>query len=255
MNLLACDIGNSFIKFGLYQNGDRIHFFRSPAVDLTLHFLEKFTVDAVSISSVVPASTNLLSNLIEKKLGIKPFVVSMKSKFNLQIDYDTPETLGIDRLCGAEGAFAIHTAETGNKKLRDGEAIISVDFGTATTVNVIKNPNIFSGGLISPGMQMMIEILNSNTAQLPVAELSDYKSPLAKSTKSAIAGGIINSVAGMINQVAGHLTANENVNTIQAYVTGGNAREMMKYLSIKHEYVEDLVLRGAKSIYELNSGK
>lgn len=105
MNILACDIGNSSTKFGLFSRGILQNHYQLSHDDFSYAKLSKHEFDFAAISSVVPVVTDKLSQLFETQFEITPLIVSQASDFNLQINYDSPETLGIDRICGAEGAF------------------------------------------------------------------------------------------------------------------------------------------------------
>ncbi len=253
MILLACDIGNNLIKIALYSRDKLADYFSVPIKELNNNLLKGYKFDKAAISSVVPASTNLLFEIIETNFRLQPYIITTHANFNLEIDYDTPETLGIDRICGAEGAFSIFCSKSKSEKLKNNEAIITVDLGTATTVNIILPPNKFAGGIILPGIKMMSKLLNENTVQLPIVNLENYTGVIGKSTVSSITSGIINSTIGGIERVINFLKEKEKIKTVHTYLTGGNAVYIEKRINFNSSFVKDLVLRGVKAVYERNN--
>ncbi len=252
MILLACDIGNNYLKLGFYKKNELFNYFRTPTEDFSVHFLKDHEFDDVAFSSVVPESSKTLSEFIQKNFGLSPLIISSSTKFNLEIDYDTPNTLGIDRICGVEGAFAIYCSKNDRKKLKKSEAIITVDLGTATTVNIVEYPRNFTGGAILPGIKMMSNTLNESTAQLPIVDMKDYEGVVGKSTNSSIVSGIINATVGGIEKIVNTFKKEKNIKVVHTFLTGGNAAYIKKRLDIKNSFVEDLVLRGVKAVYERN---
>ncbi len=138
--LIAIDIGNSRIKAGKFTNDKLTEFHSFKDISDVLGFLKSNSKDNVAISSVVPDKTKIISEEVKKITGKSPFIITKDIKTNLTIDYKTPETLGIDRLCSAEGAFFLFKNSEKYKNYKEGTYILSIDFGTATTINVIEYP-------------------------------------------------------------------------------------------------------------------
>jgi len=243
--LLAIDIGNTRIKCGLFDK-DTLESNYSFSSVSEIKF-ENFQFSEAAITSVVPFKTIEVVNIISKATDILPFVIDKNSKFNLQIDYNTPDTLGIDRICSCEGAYYLT-----NKKLGNNTYLVTIDFGTATTINVVKPPCNFIGGVIAPGVQTMFESLNSKTSQLPSLNSDSFKSFLGNDTNSSIASGVIHSVIGLINEVTLKMKEFEDCDHLQIFITGGMAMQVRDLLKMDFNFDEFLVLRGIKSVYELN---
>ncbi|HEX2868432.1 MAG TPA: type III pantothenate kinase [Ignavibacteriales bacterium] len=254
--ILACDIGNTRIKFALYDTSGLLRELKiSSRGLLPLEWFRRHSeIKQVAISSVVPSVTLELREFFLREFKIDPFVITHESRFNLKIDYETPHSLGIDRICSAEGAFSIFRAsEEEFKSYSDKTFIITVDLGTATTVNVVKYNGVFSGGIIMPGMSTMANSLKVNTAQLPHISIeNDYKSFIGKNTRSSIASGILNSTLSLIESSICYLENEFGAKTVKLYTTGGNAPLIEHHLKHEHLLVEDLVLRGVKSVFERN---
>lgn len=244
--MLAIDIGNSRIKYGLFKDSNlEQHASLHSIAEINFN---KFQFRQAAISSVVPDKTDEIAKTILETTGIIPFVIDIKSKFNLNIDYQSPDTLGIDRLCSCESAF-----EQINRKLTKDTFLLTLDFGTATTINVIKPPNIFIGGVIAPGIRTMFESLNNNTSQLPEIQNENYDGNIGNDTKSSILSGVINSTIGLINEVSTQLRMRNDCNKIKIFITGGMASRIKHLLKIDYIYDEFLVLRGINAIFKLNN--
>jgi type III pantothenate kinase len=249
---LAFDIGNTNIKTGLFLEDKLSEFNSFPNYSSLLNYLKNIKFDKAAISSVVPKmEEKLIKDLFSLK-KIEPFVITKSVKFSLKIIYDSIDTLGIDRICGVEGAFSLFNKSEETENYNSETYILSIDFGTATTVNIIRFPGEFIGGIIAPGLNMMFEGLNKNTSQLPNVDLSSYKNLIGTDTKSSIASGVLNSTIGLIEKVIKFLKSEKGEVKIYIFVTGGNAETIMNYLPFKFKYEKGLVLAGIKSIYNKN---
>ena len=136
--------------------------------------------------------------------------------------------------------------------LLKGQFLLTIDFGTATTINIVSPEAIFLGGLIAPGIKTMLKSLNEKTAQLPIPEPVTFQELIGDSTNSSILSGVYNATTGMINETVNHLNKiSKNVEPI-IFATGGNAEVIMPYIKHPIIYEEALVLKGLKVIYDLN---
>jgi type III pantothenate kinase len=251
MTFLAIDIGNSNIKTGIFS-GNTLTAFNvfGSLITFKEYFLSLKEIDKAAISSVVPLYTSEIKEFIEVNNNISPYVISHQSRFNIEIRYDTPETLGIDRICSCEGA--IYLLKQKQYKNDGNHFIVTSDLGTATTVNIVKNGNGFIGGVIAPGIFTMADSLNKNTAQLPKIEFGDYKDFIGKTTMKSIESGIINSTLGLYYMTFEYLNSLDRNANIHFFITGGNAGYIIPHLKLDHIYVEELVLLGIKIICEKN---
>ena len=163
--------------------------------------------------------------------------------------------MGLDRVCSAEGAFSIYKRSKNFDSYNSETFLVSVDLGTATTINIVGYPGEFIGGSIAPGIKTMITSLNLNTAQLPAIDFSSYKGIIGKNTESSIAGGIINSTTGLIEKTFSYLKSELKAKEIITFITGGNAEAVIPYFNFKFNFEKGLVLKGIKAIYDLNNEK
>jgi type III pantothenate kinase len=251
--IIAIDIGNSRIKAGMFEDNKLIKVLSFNDMTDVLTFLNAASANDVAVSSVVPYKTKVISEEVYGLTGKSPFIVSKEIKTNLTIAYKTPETLGVDRLCSAEGAFFLFKNSEKYKSYNTGTYILSIDFGTATTVNVIEYPGKFIGGLIAPGLEMMFESLKEKTAQLPLLNILNFTSTIGYDTNSSIASGVVTSAFGMIEGILSYLKKEKSASKVLVYVTGGNAKKLSPYFNFDFVYEEGLVLYGINALWELNN--
>ena len=250
--LLACDIGNTNIKICIFREDELTGFNIFSSTDDLLASLKSVNISKAAISSVVPGKTKIVSDFLKNEFNVPAYQITKESLFNLKINYDTPETLGIDRICSAEGAFSIFKSSNEFINYNSKTFLLSVDLGTATTINIVGYPGEFLGGIIAPGIKIMALSLNKNTAQLPEVDFGNYKGNIGRDTKSSIASGIINSTIGVIERTIDFLKRERNAEEIKIYVTGGNAEVMIRFFDFEFIYEKGLVLKGIKSIYNMN---
>jgi type III pantothenate kinase len=251
--LLACDIGNTNIKSGLFSEDKLIETKLLDNQESFSAYLLKKPVDKIAISSVVPKLTKDIIDVSKSLGGPLPFIITKDVKFNLKINYSSPETLGIDRICSAEGSFSLYKNSGDYKNYNNNTYVLSIDLGTATTINIVKYPGEFTGGIIAPGLSMMFESLNSRTAQLPNVSERSYENFIGRNTSSCIASGVINSSVGLIKSTIDYLKSGMNAEELKIYVTGGNAEKLLPYFNFNYIFVPELVLLGVKTIYDLNN--
>ncbi len=250
--LAAIDIGNTAVKSAVFNGDEILHFNRYDKLDELFGSLEQKDIHAAAFTTVVPSKTKLVREFFEKRMNISPYQIKSNSRFNLKIKYSSAETLGIDRICSAEGAFYLHKKNKMQTELKEGAFLISVDCGTATTVNIVMYPNIFIGGMIAPGFDTMLYGLHNNTAQLPMIQKDELSWDIGSDTNSSIASGVVNSAVGLIERTHKILIENYDAESITTYLTGGNSVLLSDFLSVNHQIEKALVLIGVKEILKLN---
>lgn len=249
--LLACDIGNTFIKFAVYDNDTLVKFFRTTYTDFQIGIFNSYSINKIAITSVVPTIEADLTSYFIKHSGITPYQVKAGSPFTVKVNYSTPASLGVDRICSAEGAFSLFKNDPLFHDYSEKVFFITIDSGTATTLNIVKYNAEFIGGIIAPGIYTMINSLNKGTAQLPEIDLADdYNGLIGTDTKSCIASGVLNSTLGLIERTCNYLRDQMGAQIIKIYVTGGNGKVISDKLNYENVFIEDLVLLGVKSVYE-----
>lgn len=244
---LACDIGNTNIKTGLFKESNLLEYNLFEDVSPLVDYIKSKDLSEIAVSSVVP-SLSLEFKALLNMPQLKFTVISNQSRLNIKLDYKTPESLGVDRICSSEGAYALCCK---GKQLFKNEFIVTIDFGTATTINLISSPANFLGGVIAPGINMMLRSLAEGTALLPFISLADYKNVVGNTTKRCISSGIVNSQVGLITSFIESLKKEHNAEVIHFYTTGGNYEMIKPFLPFEHTYEKALVLYGIKSICDI----
>jgi type III pantothenate kinase len=242
--LLAIDIGNSFIKFGLFDRESLVSRFTISAASFQDSVeLKKLaedlpsTIEAVIVASVVPELNAPLSIFTETRLGIHPIFVDHSFDFGFEIKYEPPTAAGIDRLVAASAAVRKY-----------GKPCIVCDFGTAATIDAVNSAGQYLGGVITPGITTLSHALFQKTSKLPEIELKKPDSVIGNSTAGAIRSGIyygyIGLVEGLLERIIGELGEKPVV-----VATGGFA-EMIAAECPAIEIVDkDLLLEGLAMIH------
>ncbi|HQD04631.1 MAG TPA: type III pantothenate kinase [Halanaerobiales bacterium] len=202
--ILTIDIGNIYTGIGIFQEGNLIKNWsfstdKNKTMDeYRLFFsnlflfgeLEISQVKGIVISSVVPPLGTTLKNVFQKYYGLEPLLVGPGIKTGINIKMDNPREVGSDRIVNAVA---------GREKF-PGQALIIVDFSTATIFDLISAQGDYLGGVIAPGIKISTEALFRSTAQLPRVELVKPATVIGKNTVASMQAGII---YGFIGQVEG----------------------------------------------------
>jgi type III pantothenate kinase len=211
--LLALDVGNTNVVFALVE-GEAIKARWRIATDPRrtadeyavwlnqLLLLEGFTrvdVEAVIISTVVPRALHNLEVLAEKYFGVTPLVAGRAPvEWGMALDVDEPQNLGADRAVNAIAAHALHEGD-----------LIVIDFGTATTFDVVDYRGAYKGGIIAPGINLSLDALVSAAAQLPRIAIAapENQSVIGRNTKDQMTVGIYWGYIAMIEGLVARLKA------------------------------------------------
>jgi type III pantothenate kinase len=252
--LLVVDIGNTHTAFGLFA-GDTLRFDwrietrsertadEQAAIVHGLFSLENLAmgdVDAAIISSVVPPATLPMERLFRRYFKLTPLVVGPGMKTGMPVLYENPRDLGADRIVNAVAAYA-----------RWPQGAIVVDFGTATTLDVVTARGEYAGGVITPGLLISADALYRATAKLPRVEIARPKSVVGTNTVASIQAGLVFGYAGMIDALVNRIRAEVSY-APKVVATGGLGALVAKEAATIEEYDELLTLRGLKILYERN---
>ena len=252
--LLAIDIGNTNIVIGCIKD-DEILFEARLATDRTRtsdqygveikNMLEAFGVSREDIgdciiSSVVPPVFNSVRTGVIKVIGKQPMVVGPGLKTGLNIHVDMPSQVGSDRIVIAVAALAEYEAP-----------LILMDLGTATTIEVVEQGNVYMGGVIIPGVKVSVDALTSRAAQLPGISLDQPKNVIGKNTVDCMRSGIMYGTAGMIDGIVDRME--EELGHKSTLVATGGMAQFITPLC-RHEIIleKDLLLKGLNIIYKKN---
>jgi type III pantothenate kinase len=238
---LIIDIGNTRTKVALFNQGELMISF--PVDSFTPNDL-KLLLDGHpnienAIVSTVKENQEVLFSALRKYI---PHVVELDYNTPLPIEncYETPETLGKDRIAAAVGA----------NKLIPNQNILVIDAGTAITYDFVNENNQYTGGFISPGLNMRFKALNYFTDKLPLLKPELPGHFEGKNTIDSIRGGVQLGLEGEINQIIQHFQYfNHNLTII---ISGGDKSYFEKLLK-KHKFVtREVILLGLNTILEYN---
>lgn len=253
--LLAVDIGNTNTNIGVFSK-DKLLVNWNVASDLKrtvdeygililnlLNSLNETKIEAAVISTVVPPLGEIFKEALRKYLKIDSILVSHKLKLPFEIDLDDPKELGADRIANAAAAVKLYRLP-----------VIVIDFGTATTFDIVDNHKNFVGGIIAPGLKIQANSLSSFTSKLPKVKIEAPKTAIGKNTINAMMSGIVKGHAcmidGMIELCEKELGA---VNKANIIATGGFSSVLFPNLKNPFNHInKDLTLLGMKYLYELN---
>ncbi len=257
MSLLAIKIGNSNIGFGVFEGERLVTAWRvqtqaeKTADEYASQLLDFFDgtfegvpgIDRAAIVSVVPALTTTLEELCRRYLHCEPFVVAPGIKSGIKIQYEDPRALGADRLVALVAAQA-----------RYGTPALVLDFGTATTFNVLDATGTFIGGAIAPGLNIEAEALHRFTAKLPLVEIAPPPRALATNTRDALRSGIFLGYTGLVEGLIARLRAEmPDSDHLHVIATGGLAPLIAPHCPSIEIVDSQLALEGLRILYEMNA--
>ena len=251
--LLAIDIGNTDLVFGIHDTISWIHQFRISSslsqrasdyeVQLRIRFLEnslKFSdIDKAIISCVVPDQRIVLKEMVQQMFGIDPIMVGVEMYDKLKMEIPSPYEIGTDLVCNA--TYAYYTYK---------RTCVIVDFGTALTFTVITGEGKIVGVSIAPGLKTAVKALFSNTAQLPEVPLIMPDSAIGKNTVHAIQAGILWGYVGMVREMI-YQIKKEVGQDCMVLATGGLSSILTPLQDDFDEVDKALTLNGLKIIAEL----
>ena len=256
--LLAIDIGNTNIVFGIFAG-------RKLAVSLRLATWPDRTadelwvvvsqllagrqvaidaIDGVVLSSVVPALTKTVAEMVERGLGRQVLRVG-PGNAGLAVRYDNPDEVGADRLVNGVAACALYGAES--------RPVIVVDFGTATTFDAVSMRRGYLGGVICPGVDISADALFQRAARLPRVEVSRPSELLGRTTVASMQAGLFFGHVAMVEGIVGRLRgALREEGDAVCVATGGLAGAIAGETAVIDHVDHDLTLTGLRLVWERN---
>ncbi len=256
--LLTMDIGNTNVKIGVFyaDGANPVASWRlstkayrtADEYGMVLYDLLKQRgvrfedIDAAVISSVAPALNYTIEHMCGYYLNLQPLCVTHTTDTGIKLNYDHPSELGTDRIVGAAAAYYFY-----------GGPVIEVDFGSATTFNLVTGDGEFLGGAIAPGIKTATESLVTTAAKLPRIELSAPADIVGTDTRSCMQSGIVYGYAGLVKYMVEKYRALPRLKGAKVVATGGLS-ELVESAEPGLLDVVDraLALKGLKYIYDKN---
>lgn len=239
---LVVDLGNTFQKLAVFSDSDIIHY-ESPlllTIEILKHVFERFPISSAILSSVINQDKEI-EHFIKSKCRFVIF--DHLTPLPLKNNYQTPETLGKDRLAAAVCA----------NNLFPNNDVLVIDAGTCIKFDFVNSQSEYLGGAISPGLHMRFQALNTFTGKLPLIELSDNHPLTGKNTTESILSGVINGILAEINGIIDKYT--ETYPEIQVVLSGGDAEYLVGKLKNKIFADSSVVLKGLKIILDYNDNQ
>ena len=254
---LLIDIGNSSSKVGIFDPttgtgrvpGEVIRTARFEHTGYQVQALREFVGDdPVSQAggvSVVPSHRSTWEDAVRQVCGAEPRFFNESSSLPLTLAYETPQTLGHDRIAAAVGGWT-RFGEPGER------GVIVIDAGTAVNIEVVRPNGHYRGGIIAPGVTLMRDALGAGTAQLPAVDLELPDSPVGRSTREALQNGILTmlleGVSGMVRRIR-----HEDPAPYAVVTSGGWGAWIVEQLRVDWACDRNLVLKGISDLMRLSA--
>ena len=256
--LLTVDVGNTNITFGLYRKDKLEGSFRlmtstmRTSDEYGVQIMEMIgysgmkpsEVDGVIISSVVPNVMHALVGAVERFLEKKPMIVGPGLKTGIHIVTENPKEIGPDRIVDAVGAFEKY-----------GGPVLVLDFGTATTYDLVNAKGEFIAGITAPGIRISAKALWEDTAKLPEVEIKKPDSILAQNTVTSMQAGLIYGQIGQTEYIIRRVKEEAGLSETHVVATGGLGSLIANETDMIEVYDRTLTLDGLRIIYEKNTSR
>lgn len=250
--LLTIDIGNTNVVIGIFDREKLVANWRISSLYArtgdecwillsSLFYSHSIPIDAIEggiISSVVPNLTPSFQQILEDYFHVSPVIVSSELDLDLKILYENPAAVGADRICNAVAGFH-----------KFGGPLIILDFGTATTFDVITGQNEYLGGIIAPGIEMSASVLHQRAARLPKVGLNFPESVVGRTTESSIQAGLMYGTVELINGLIARIE-NELGSPVTTVATGGLAKIVTPHTERVTTIEPFLTLEGLRIIFD-----
>ena len=252
-NLLVVDVGNTNIVLGIFGGKDLLHSWRlATARDrtadeygiLTKQLVHGFNdeLEGAVVCSVVPPLNGAIATMIQQYFGVDALFVEPGVKTGIAIHVDNPQEVGADRIVNCVAAFE-----------RFGGPTIIVDFGTATTFDVVTAEAEYIGGAIAPGLNISAEALFARAARLTRVDIRKPESVIGTNTIVNMQSGIYFGYLGLVDGILARMKR-EVPDLKKVVATGGLATLFEDDSEHIDEIDPDLTLKGLKIIYDRNRG-
>lgn len=258
--ILCIDVGNTNIKYAVFDRSElKVSFRVSTDLKRTSDEYGAQIVDMLSVnrispaeikggifSSVVPSLDYTIEHMLRVYFDIVPKQIAPGMKTGLKMRVDNAHEVGADRIVNNVSAL---------KKYGCGKPMVVIDFGTATTFNILGADGEFIGGVIAPGIKGAMDSLVSGTAKLPRVEIEAPKSVIATNTVTNMQAGIVFGFAGLVQFIVKKIKKELKTSDVLTIATGGFSETIAKETDCIDVIDRMLTLDGLKYLYDLNSSE
>ena len=256
--IFVVDVGNTNITCGVYDGRDLKATFRIMAKTprtsdeygvmlsdlLRIKGVDVNQLQGCIVASVVPDVMHSLLGGIVRYLGTEPLVVGPGVKTGIKITTENPRAIGADRIVDAVAAYEKY-----------GGPVLVLDFGTATTYDLVTADGSFAAGITAPGIRISAEALWEKAAKLPKIEIKKPKSILAQETISSMQAGLMYGQIGQTEYIIKKVKEETGLANLKVVATGGLGRTISDETDSIDIYDGALTLEGLRIIYEKNCGQ
>ena len=235
---LSIDLGNTYAKTGLFSGGELVETRWKLTYDELVNYVQSIHPQRIMVSSVSYSEEQLNDEF--SKITTEIYLLKSTTSVPLIKLYDTPETLGADRVAAAVGAKVLYPQKN----------CLVIDMGTCITYDLVDADDNFYGGIISPGVRMRFKAMNTFTKRLPLLEPDGIPDLIGKNTKHAMQSGVMN---GLLAEINGLIEEYDKVLTnINVIFCGGDATYFANRIKNPNFVIPELVLIGLNRILEYN---
>lgn len=253
--ILVIDVGNTETVIGIYQKDHLIGHWRMSSktpktadecwIILNSWFdskkIDRNGIQGIVISSVVPSLTSVFRDVSNHYFNLDPLMISSDIKTGLEIQYDSPRTVGADRICNAVAGYEKYKGP-----------LVIVDFGTATTFDVVSDTKVYLGGVIALGVQGASHELHRLAAKLPRVELVFPSHIIGKTTETSIQSGILWGTVALVDGVIERIAEEMKWQKILVIATGGIAPLIANQSKYIQKVEPFLTLKGMQILFNKN---
>ncbi len=253
--ILVIDVGNTNITFGVYEGKKLLTTFRmmskmqrtSDEYGINMRELLRINqvdytgLDGTIIASVVPNVMHALLNGVRRYLNMEPLIVGSGIKTGIRITSENPKEIGPDRIVDVVAAYEKY-----------GGPVLVLDFGTATTYDLVTEDGRFGVGITAPGIRISAKALWEDTAKLPEIEIKKPDSILARETISSMQAGLVYGQIGQTEYIVNQVKKETGYTALKVVATGGLGRIIADETDAIDVYDSSLTLDGLRILYEKN---
>ncbi len=256
--LLVVDVGNTNITLGVFDKKNIIATFRlttkqprtsdeyGMVISELLQYkgVERTAITGVAVASVVPNVMHSLTSAIIKYLNLTPIIVGPGTKTGMRILRENAREIGADRIVDAVAAYELY-----------GGPVIVIDYGTATTYDLVLEDGSFAAGVTAPGIRISAQALWNEAARLPEIEIKRPETILGKDTITSMQAGLFFGQVGQTEYIINQMKAESGLSNIRVVATGGLGSIIAAETDSIEYYNPELTLQGLRIIYEKCAGK